>query len=86
MKYLVIDLSDFSVLTEPMMDEVGELKVAKTFDCVTSANLAAEKLALGVVVVPARELDTPEEIQNLNQRIQDLLRENESLQEQLNEK
>ena len=86
MKYLVIDLSDFSVLTEPMMDEVGELKVAKTFDCVTSAKLAAEKLALGVVVIPARELHTPEEIQNLNQRIQDLLRENESLQEQLNEK
>ena len=85
MKYLVIDLSDFSVLTEPMMDEAGELKVVKTFDCVTSAKLAAEKLALGVVV-PARELHTPEEIQNLNQRIQDLLRENESLQEQLNEK
>ena len=86
MKYLVIDLSDFSVLTEPMMDEVGELKVAKTFDSVTSANLAVEKLALGVVVIPARELHTPEEIQDLNQRIQDLLRENESLQEQLNEK
>ena len=86
MKYLVIDLSDFSILTEPMMDEVGELKVAKTFDCVTSAKLALEKLALGLVVIPDCELHTLEEIQNLNQRIQDLLRENESLQEQLSEK
>ena len=89
MKYLVASLSTFELLTEDMVDEEGNLKVAKTFNCETDAKLAARKLNLGVVLVPLIELGREdldrEEIERLNQRIQDQQREIENLSNQLDD-
>ena len=86
MKYFVISLQDFSLLTTSMLEEeFKELKTVKLFSCPTTAQMEAKKIPFGVVVTPINELNCEEYIQSLNQRIQDLLRENESLQNQLTE-
>lgn len=86
MKYLVGSLSDFSILTTEIIDEEGGLVTAKLFECPTAAKMAANKLTLGLVLVPARELGATDiENQELRQRIQDLIKENESLHSQLND-
>jgi len=86
MKYLVSSLSDFSILTTEIIDEEGGLVTAELFECPTAAKLAAEKITLGMVLVPLREIGATDiENQELRQRIQDLTRENESLRSQLND-
>lgn len=88
MNYLVINLSDFSVLKKPMFDEEYELSTVEVFSCPTTAKIAADKLSMGVVVIAVRDIDSIlipgiEMLQQANQRVQDLLKENESLKNQL---
>ena len=90
MKYIVINLSNFSVLTEDIFDEEGSLKTAKVFNCETDAKLASKNLtdngSFSMVVVPLKGLPSPvheEMLQRQAQRIQDQQREIESLTAQL---
>ena len=80
---MVIDLANFNVLTADMVDEEGDLKVVKIFNCMTSATAAATKLTLGTVVVYAQ--DVLNLVEDRNQRIQDQQREIDSLTAQVEE-
>lgn len=82
MKYLVISLADFSVLSKDAFDEDTDLKVAQVFTCSTAAKLAASKVTLGCVVIPLRELQTTEDLQ---ERIYNQQLEIDSLKTQLDE-